>query len=135
MTLTDAATTLARAIAHAEGYYVQDSLPQRANNPGDLELGDRGYGVINKKTVYGSPEEGWAQLEHQCVLIIGGIDRYYKNTWTVLQIAETYTGHDSAASWAKAVQENLGISATAPISVLLDPLWKPQWDTTPTPTT
>jgi hypothetical protein len=38
--------SLAAAIATAEGANVPGSIPQKANNPGNLELGDIGYGVL-----------------------------------------------------------------------------------------
>ena len=42
--LQDAADKFARAIAKAEGFGLPGALPTRANNPGDMMLGDRGWG-------------------------------------------------------------------------------------------
>ena len=63
---------LAQAVANAEGFEFPKALiPTLANNPGDLELGDVGYGVMqasggNRITVFASASLlGWAALENQ----------------------------------------------------------------------
>lgn len=62
---------LADAIAHQEGWYVEDSLPRRNNNPGDLRHANGEVHPDNQPDSVGSfatPEEGWAALERQLVL-------------------------------------------------------------------
>ena len=55
---------LAQAIATAEGFGVPGAVPTRANNPGDLVMGDQGLGVANAEgvTIYPTIAAGWAAL-------------------------------------------------------------------------
>ena len=57
---------LAELIAEREGFYVKGSLPQRNNNPGDLEAAPGMlYRPGSKVGYFETPEEGWAALERQ----------------------------------------------------------------------
>ena len=112
---SDVTRKIAEAIATAEGFFVSGSLPQRANNPGDLKLGNAGLGDINGKTVFASVEEGWAALERQIDLILSGRSAYYSPDWTILQVAQKYTGGDNAEAWANIVAEQLGVTPDTPI--------------------
>lgn len=107
--IEDGIQRLASAIAHAEGYGSQGAIPTLANNPGDLKLGDHGYGTINGKTKFGSPAEGWAHLRAQ--IRLGWLDRsdYYGPDDTFRQIAETWTGGDHSEEWLKSVTADLGV--------------------------
>jgi len=100
---------IAKAIATAEGFYASGSLPQRANNPGDLERGDLGNGTINGKTVYPSASQGWEALYKEVELILDGRSAYYKPTSSISEIAVTYTGSDNASAWAQNVADTLGV--------------------------
>jgi hypothetical protein len=79
-------TKLAEAIAHEEGYYVEGSLPQRNNNPGDLRHGNGEVHPDNQPNAVGAfatPEDGWAALERQLALDSG-------RDWTVEQLVYSY---------------------------------------------
>jgi hypothetical protein len=100
---------IAQAIARAEGFYVQGSIPQRANNPGDLELGDLGNGTISGKTVFPSASQGWQRLYVQVQGMLDGSSKIYGPDWTIQDVASTYTGNDNASSWAQNVADYLGV--------------------------
>lgn len=124
--LKTAVQMLSRAIAHAEGFFVHGSLPQHINNPGDLERGNQGHGVHNGKTIYATPEEGWAQLEHECTLILTGQSHYIKPAMTFDQMAAIYTGNDHAKEWAMVVAKQVGLKTTDKLSSLHAPTPPPQ---------
>lgn len=106
---------IAKAVARAEGFYAQGSVPQRANNPGDLELGDIGYGTIAGKTIYSSPSQGWSALYRVIEGWLDGTSKIYGPDWTIADIANTYTGGDNAANWAQNVADSLGVGTDTPI--------------------
>lgn len=107
---------IARAIATAEGFYVSGSLPQRAHNPGDLEMGDIGFGVINGKTRFGTDQDGWNALYEQIgrMLHLHGVS-LYSPTMSIAQVAaewvngKTYPSTDSDA-WAANFSRVLGVT-------------------------
>lgn len=109
---------LAQGIAIAEGFGGTEhdgspNLPSRCNNPGDLEIGDVGYGTEMDKTIFPTEQAGWTALEHECDLVLNGLSRAgYKTSDTFLQFAQRYTGGDGSASWAQIVCHHLGISVT-----------------------
>lgn len=79
-------TKLAEAIAHEEGFYVEGSLPQRNNNPGDLRHGNGEVHPANQPNSVGAfatPEDGWAALERQL-----GLDA--SRGWTMQQLVYSY---------------------------------------------
>jgi hypothetical protein len=114
----DIVSRLAQAIAKAEGFFKPGSLPNRTNNPGDLKLGDLGYGTVAGKTVFSSADQGWSALEKQVQLMLSGQSRYYSPDMTIRQIAETYTGSDNADAWANIVASELGVDPDTPIGNL-----------------
>jgi len=61
---------LARLIGQFEGFNVPGSLPQRDNNPGDLRHSPHSEhsGDPNAIGQIDTPEDGWADLEHQLQL-------------------------------------------------------------------
>jgi hypothetical protein len=102
---------LANAIAHAEGFDVPGSVPQRSNNPGDLFLGNKGFGLAgNGETVFDSVLDGWNALYNQVVLMLNGQSAHYSPSETFTQIAATYTGGDDADAWAQTVSGALGLT-------------------------
>jgi len=101
---------IARAIARAEGFYVGGSLPERANNPGNLKMGDVGLGTIDGKTIYPTLAAGWSALYRQINLMLTGASRYYRPEMTIQQIAAIYTGGDNALAWAGNVARSLGVT-------------------------
>lgn len=98
---------LANAIAKAEGFYSTGSIPQRANNPGDLEVGDIGLGMIGNKTIFETVEAGWGALQRQCALMLAGQSHVYEPSMTFLTVAHKYTGGDNPIAWANIVASDL----------------------------
>ena len=99
---------LMRGIAKAEGFYVTGSLAQRANNPGNLKLGDRGFGAIDGKTKFATLADGWRALANQIELIASGKSAFYRPDMTFAQIARIYTGGDKPDAWAAIVTQEIG---------------------------
>lgn len=99
---------LAIAIAHAEGFSVPGSIPQRANNPGDLvipgwtgaKLGDQGISVFSSAT------EGWNRLYQQLARMASGRSHVYTPDMTFAEIGEKWTATHSD-DWVDNVVEYL----------------------------
>jgi hypothetical protein len=99
---------LAEGIALAEGFHVANSLPSRIHNPGDLEIGDRGYGVQAAKTVFPDDAAGWNWLFGECSLMLASMQtrhrsKIYTLDETFIQVAQHWTGGDNPATWAQTV--------------------------------
>jgi hypothetical protein len=103
---------LANAIARAEGFGVAGAVPTRANNPGDLAVGDIGHGVANSAgvTIFGSASDGWAALYNQLLSIFGETSHVYSPAMTFSEMADKWTGGDNAAAWAANVADALGVT-------------------------
>ena len=99
---------LAQAIAKAEGFGVPEAFPTRVHNPGDLCLGDKGWGTQAGKTVFPDDAAGWDALYHQCGLMLSGQSHVYSLDMTFLQVAQAYTGGDNPSAWAQIVAEACG---------------------------
>ncbi len=108
-TVSDAPETLigriARAIAHAEGYYAGDTLPFRRNNPGS---------IVDPTTrtliQYPSAQDGWTALYNLVGKMLSGESRYYSPDMSIYEIAQTYTGGDKPDAWARIVSGDLGVT-------------------------
>lgn len=100
---------IAEAIAHAEGYYVQGSIPSRYNNPGDLtaDITGKAVGQYGMYMVYGTPQDGWDALYKQVRLMFGG-SRIYNPLMTIREVAQRYTATQQDA-WAANVAAHLGV--------------------------
>jgi hypothetical protein len=120
MTLTDAITSFANAIATAEGFFVSGSRPQRNNNPGDLTVDTTGTGIGKDGAfiVYATISDGWDALYKQVRLMLTDASAYYNSGMTIRDIASIYTSTEQS-SWAANVANALGISIDVPISSLL----------------
>ncbi len=108
-----------QAIARAEGFYVNGSLPQRANNPGDLtDDGDVGYGTLGGAhiTVYASVDDGWAALRKKVTRMLAGHSRTYPITLSLAQVGQLYANGDS--NWANNVAAALGVSTDTTLADL-----------------
>ncbi len=104
---------IAQAIAHAEGFYVEGSFPQRNHNPGDLvspPTHPGQVGVEAGKAVFGNDRAGWMALEHQLRLIAMGMSHFYNVGMTLEQLAHVWTGGDHALNWAQNAAIRLGVS-------------------------
>lgn len=101
---------IASAIANAEGFYIPGSLPSRANNPGDLKLGDVGNGEINGKTIFASSTDGWTALKKQIELMHSGESAYYAPTDSWRDIAHEWVGTADYVNWMNEVTKILGVT-------------------------
>lgn len=107
---------IAIAIAHAEGFYVKGAIPQLANNPGDLKLGDVGYGTLGEGiTVFQTSDLGWNALFHQVGKMLAGKSPYYHLTMTLAEVGMKYSG---SPDWAKNVASALGVAETITLGEL-----------------
>jgi hypothetical protein len=116
---------IAEAIAHAEGFYTgSGTVPQRANNPGDLKLKDNPLGTIGGKTIFQTVEEGWAALEKQIEWMLTGQSRIYSPDMTIQEVANWYVNgtaspNADSVAWANNVARRLGVSPETPIGTIL----------------
>lgn len=109
------ANALAQAIAQSESTNGQ-GFPG-SNNPGNLKLGDIGYGTVNNGiTVFPSLSAGVAALQQQAAGMLNGSSSIYSPNMTVAQAANLYSGGDpnAASNWAS----YLGVSPNDPLSTL-----------------
>jgi len=114
---TNPSQSLANGIATAEGYNVPGSIPDQANNPGDLKLGDQGYGTINGVTVFPSADAGFTALNNQVQLIQSGNSKAgYSTDMSINQVAQLYTGGDNPTGWAATVAKTAGVDPNSNFS-------------------
>ncbi|SRR5258708_16005758 len=102
--------SLAYAISKAEGYGVSGAIPTRANNPGDIELGDIGFGTLGVGiTIYPTLEQGIEALYRELNLIFTGSSHVYSMFMTFDQMARIWTGDDKSLDWASIVAKYLNV--------------------------
>lgn len=102
------AIKFALAVAHEEGFYVTGSIPARAHNPGDLKLGDKGFGLLGEGiTVFQTDDDGFDALLNQIRLMLGGKSHIYTLDMTMLQVGVKYSGDDN---WGVNVASIMGVS-------------------------
>jgi len=107
---------IAQAIASAEGFGPAGAIPTKANNPGDLCVGDIGYGTITssggeKITVFQNAPAGWQALYNQIALWINGGSRNINTSMTWAQIGAKYAG--PSTPWAANVAAQLGVDVNS----------------------
>jgi hypothetical protein len=103
----------ARAIARQEGFNVAGSIPQRANNPGNLKNGVP-HLPGTSITHYTSAGEGWAALHRQLYLILTGGSRYYTLDMSIEEMSRVWTATEQGP-WARNVATFLGVQPSAPL--------------------
>jgi hypothetical protein len=114
---------IANAIAAAEGYGPAGNIPTKANNPGDLCLGDVGYGTITstggeKITVFPDITTGWNKLYNQIALWISGGSQYYNTSMTWAEIGAVWAGPNTP--WGQNVANALGVDVNSTLSDFLN---------------
>lgn len=107
------------AIARQEGFYVTGSVPQRANNPGDLVMPNwtgptLGAGI----SVFDSPDAGWNALYRQLWLILTGASNRYNLDMTIADMGAVWTTTQKTA-WSTNVANYLGVSVDTPLWAVL----------------
>lgn len=102
---------IAQAIARAEGFYVNGSIPQRLNNPGDLtvDLTGRGIGKEGMFIRYATPEDGWQALYTQIEMMLRDTSGIYNRDMSIAQVAARYTATEQNI-WATNVAKQLGVT-------------------------
>lgn len=112
--------TFARAIGGAEGFGIPGAIPTQAHNPGDLVLGDLGYGTLGSEqiTILQDDNVGWDKLYHQLNLIVNGHSHVYNLEMTIYEMAQKWTSTQPDA-WANNVSRALGVPVNTPLSSLL----------------
>lgn len=96
----------ADAIAHAEGFYVNGSIPQRNNNPGDFRSWGH-YPQVQGYAAFPTAADGWKALEDELNLIRNGSSHVYKSSMSFRQMgalwADAANDPQGAANWSKNV--------------------------------
>lgn len=105
----------AEAIAKAEGFGANpNNLPTRNHNPGDLEIGDIGYGTDQSKTIFPNDVAGWNALYKQVELIMNEESKAgYSLNDSIQTFAARYTGGDHSNTYAFAIASHLGIDVNS----------------------
>ena len=108
---------LEQAIVEEEGG--TSSVGYGVNNPGDLELGDQGYGVTtaqggNQITNFPSLEAGYQALQNMLNKDVSGQSSIYNPNETLADYMTTFTGGNTNAG--NTVASQLGVSPSTPIS-------------------
>lgn len=103
--------SFAKAIGRAEGYGVAGAIPTVYNNPGDLKIGDIGFGVgPTGITKFDTPDHGWAALYKQVEKIADGTTKAgYTLDMSFSDMANKWAEGDQ--HWANNVAASLGTSA------------------------
>lgn len=119
---SESVKAIARAIAFAEGFYVDGSRAQRNHNPGDLtaDIGGNSIHPIafdGPFAVYASDDDGFADLYQQITLWLTGQSHVAGPNDTISSLASKYTATDVEA-WAKNVAASLGVPTNTQLSSL-----------------
>jgi hypothetical protein len=113
-------SALARGISVAEGFGVNGAIPTRANNPGDLAVGDKGLGVLgpSRVTVFASITEGWDALYRIVRGWLTGKSSIYFLDDSIFEVARKYVNGPQASAnqdseaWAANVANEIGMSTS-----------------------
>jgi hypothetical protein len=120
-------SAFAAEVAKFEGFGKPNTVPTIANNPGDLELGDIGYGVTsaangNKITNFPTVDAGIAALNNQTSKMVNGGSSVYNPSMSISQASQLYTGNPNA--W-DGLATNLGVTPSSPLSSVAGSTAKP----------
>ena len=125
---------LATAIAKAEGFYTQGTIPSRFHNPGDLKSirGQKYFGQVRVgkggHIIFRTDAAGWYALREQLRKMVEGESRFYNLDMSIAQIAKKYAGNYKV--WAKNVSKNLGVPSSITLRELFEipPVYSVQWE-------
>ena len=115
---------LARAIAKAEGFYVLNSVGNRAHNPGYItDEGDVGFGTVETKgpfgakiTIYPDDAAGWAALYKKIRRMLSGASHTYTLNLSVMEVALKWSGDPD---WAANVAREMGVETKTTLAELV----------------
>jgi len=104
--------SFAKSIGQAEGYGVAGAIPTLYNNPGDLKIGDIGFGIgPTGITKFDTPDHGWSALYKQLEKIADGTTRAgYTLDMSFSDMANKWAEGDQ--NWANNVSAGLGTSSS-----------------------
>ena len=119
--------SVAQAIATAEGFYSDGSIPQQANNPGDIAdngftswTGDTGGRLTSGNgsaiIIFDSVSDGWNALYKLVNTILSG-GGSYSTSMTLSDLGSTYA--DDPVNWPVNVAHVLGVPVTTTIAQLV----------------
>lgn len=101
-----------RAIAHAEGYNVPNSVPARLNNPGDISDGANTFGSEfhsgSSVTTFPNATVGWQWLYTKIQNAVTGQSHVYLPTMSWYEIGAKWAP-PNADAWAENVAAYLGV--------------------------
>lgn len=128
----DALANLSNAIASAEGYGKAGAIPTTSNNPGDLALGDIGYGTSGKGNITNYPDlaSGEAALKNQVTKMLSGTSTVYNPDMSIDQVGDIYANGDT--NWASNVAKALGVPSSTTLGSLTGGSTPTTATTTPT---
>lgn len=107
-------------IAKAEGFYVANSIPARAKNPGDLKLQGRPTLPGTAITQFDSTEAGWDALYRQLWLIVTSRSANYNLDMTIDAMARTWTATTAEqGAWAATVARQAGVDPSSQLWTVL----------------
>jgi len=106
--------TFAQAIAKQEGFYVTGSIPQRANNPGDLKIPNAPVLPGTSITQFETADEGWNALYKQLWIIVTGQSSYYNLDMTIDEMSRIWTATQQEP-WAANVSMYVGAARSTPL--------------------
>jgi hypothetical protein len=102
----------AHAIALAEGYEVENSVPSRLHNPGDISDGRLTFGSESHDgsnvTTFPDDATGWKWLYNKLTNALTGKSTVFKPTMTFWEFAQKYAG--DSTDWARNVCNHLGVN-------------------------
>lgn len=101
----DKVRAMAEAIARAEGYYVNGSVAQRTNNPGNLGTNT----TEGRQRRFPTAEDGWRALENQIRMMFDGRSSVYHADMSFAQVGDKYEA-DPGDAWARNVADYLGVT-------------------------
>jgi hypothetical protein len=118
-------SAIAIAIGFAEGGYDlqgnnrnNNTIPSNNHNPGDLTVDVNGTGSGSDDrgfVIYPDDATGFAALEYQVSLWLGGTSANANGDSTIADISNFYTA-TNPVDWARNVAAALGVSADTPIN-------------------
>jgi hypothetical protein len=114
---------LAHAIAHAEGYYIKNSLPNRLHNPGDIRLlpGQHVAGQVgldkHHYVIFKNDVAGFVALYNLINRIAEDSSNRYSVHMTFAAFARKYVGGPDWSVWLKIVCKTLTVSPRETLEV------------------
>jgi hypothetical protein len=104
----------ALAIARAEGFYVRDSVPARAHNPGDLKVPGKPTLPGTSISQFANDNEGWQALYKQLWLIVTSKSAVYDLGMSIDDMAHAWTATQQT-EWASNVALYSGADRSTPL--------------------